>query len=95
MSWFIPHLVCHQSKSYLKLLSIFNFNLKTWNFFYSSEETQVDAVEDQVIMLTGDIFKIIRDARKHITSQLVSSKGYVFNLEYPGYKWKYLSGVNF
>ena len=30
----------------------------------------VDAIEDQVAMLTQDLFKIIHDGTKHITGQL-------------------------
>ena len=41
-------------------------------------------MKKQVLMLTDEIFDVVRHSRKHIMDQLLKNDGYVFNLEYPG-----------
>ena len=45
--------------------------------------------QDQVDMVTSNIFEIIQGSKKHITKYLIND-GYVYPLAFPGYKWKFL-----
>ena len=39
-----------------------------------------------------DIFGLIYGSYKHITGKLLTEDGVVFNLHFPGYRWKFLEG---
>ena len=43
-------------------------------------------------MLTENIFGVIYRSYKYITRNLLTDDGVVFNLRYPGYRWKFLKG---
>ena len=51
-------------------------------------------LEDQVQMLTRNIFTVIYGCPEHIIRNLLDD-GYVFSLQFPNYKWKFNSGGNF
>ena len=53
---------------------------------------KVDSIEDQVKMVTENIFSVIHGSYKFITRRLLTHEGVVFNLHYPGYRWKFLEG---
>ena len=43
-------------------------------------------------MVKENIFGIIYGSYKHIIKDLLTENGVVYNLLYPGYKWKFLEG---
>ena len=45
-------------------------------------------------MLTKDIFNIVYGSEKHMKKQLLDD-GFVFSLQYPGHKWRFLTGGNY
>ena len=43
-------------------------------------------------MVTENLFETIYKSHKYIKKMLVGDEGFVFNLKFPGHKWKFLSG---
>ena len=62
------------------------------NFLTVRKPKKADTVEQQVAMLTEEIFDIIYGAEKHIKKDLLTLDGLIYSLKYPGHKWRYLSG---
>ena len=54
-------------------------------------------MEQQVQLLTRNIFEMIFNREKHIITSLKSEGGYIYPLMYPGHKWKFTEGgeINF
>ena len=47
-------------------------------------------------MLTkDDIFNIVYESEKHIKKQVLLDDGFVFLLQNPGHKWRFLTGGNY
>ena len=52
----------------------------------------MDDLNDQVHLVTEDIFQLICRSRQHIMNQLLCGNGMVFDLSNPGHKWNFLTG---
>ena len=49
-------------------------------------------LEQQVLMATEDMFKIIKESEKYMKRALLSADGVVHPLKYPGHSWKFRMG---
>ena len=61
-------------------------------FFLVRKPSKAKTITEQVEMMTENIFGLIYGSYKYILKALLKPDGVVYNLRFPGYKWKFLSG---
>ena len=67
------------------------------NFYFHfsvRKSAKAKNIETQLEMLTKDNFNIVYGSEKHMKKQLLDD-GFVFSLQYPGHKWRFLAGGNY
>ena len=69
-----------------------NFGIFKFLFFSVRKPNGVECASGQLQLLTGNIFQVIYGSRRHIQDKLLTSDGYVYNLRFPGYRWKFTEG---
>ena len=63
-------------------------------FLLVRKSAKAKNMETQLQMLTKDIFNIVYGSEKHMKKQLLDD-GFVFSLQNPGHKWRFLTGGNY
>ena len=61
------------------------------NFLSVRKPMKADTIEQQVMMVTENIFETIQGSVTHIKRQLLDD-GQVYSLQFPGYKWNFKTG---
>ena len=64
-------------------------------FFTVRKLCKADTVEQQVAMVTDNVFQTIYGCEKHIKRMLLKEEECVYPLRYPGHKWKFILGGNY